>query len=164
MTLRWLIERMMEEARGRQAGASLAANHLAQLMLLQALRQYLASRDVDGVGWFFALADPRLSQALAAMHADPARRWTLQALAQEAGMSRAVFALRFREKVGETPIAYLTRWRMLLAAEQLLQGGRSLADTAASLGYESENAFNTAFKRLMGCSPRRYARTRTPAS
>jgi len=75
-------------------------------------------------------------------------------------MSRAVFALRFREKVGETPIAYLTRWRMQLAAEQLVQGGRSLADTAASLGYESENAFNTAFKRLMGCSPRRYVRTR----
>jgi len=81
-----------------------------------------------------------------------------------AGMSRSVFAQRFREAVGETPIAYLTRWRMLLAAEQLARGRDSLAETAASLGYESENAFNTAFKRIMGCSPRRYVRLQMEAA
>ncbi|HTV80983.1 MAG TPA: AraC family transcriptional regulator [Steroidobacteraceae bacterium] len=161
---RWLIERMMEEARGARAGASLAAHHLAQLMLLQALRLFLSRRPLGGVGWFFALADPRLSSALGAMHADPGRRWTLEALARLAGMSRSVFAQRFRKAVGETPIAYLARWRMLLAVEQLAQGRTSLVQTAAALGYESENAFNTAFKRILGCSPRRYVRLRMEAA
>ena len=93
------------------------------------------------------------------MHESPAYRWTLGDLAAQAGLSRSVFARRFREQVGETPIAYLTRWRMTLAAEQLTTGRRPLAQTAFSLGYASETAFNTAFKRVMGCSPRRYARS-----
>ncbi|WP_322032838.1 AraC family transcriptional regulator [Paraburkholderia sp. J76] len=162
--LRWLIERMMAEARGQQAGASLAANHLAQLMLLQALRIYLSTQKPAGVGWFFALADPHLSVALGAMHGEPGRRWTLEALARLAGMSRSVFAQQFREKVGMTPIAYLTRWRMVLAAERLTLGQASMAETATSLGYESENAFNTAFKRVMGCSPRRYGRSQAASA
>jgi AraC-like DNA-binding protein len=124
---------------------------------VQALRLYL-SEQPGGVGWFFALADPKLAIAIAAMHADPARRWTLAELAARAGMSRSIFAERFREHVGETPVAYLTRWRMLLAAEKLVTTREPLARTARSLGYESENAFNTAFKRVMGSSPRRYAR------
>jgi AraC-like DNA-binding protein len=161
---RWLIEQMMDEARGERAGASLAAHHLAQLMLLQALRLYLAKEKPHGVGWFFALANPRLSPVLGAIHADAGRRWTLQELARLAGMSRSVFAQRFRQAVGETPIAYLARWRMLLAAEQLARGQESMARTAASLGYESENAFNTAFKRVMGCSPRRYVRLQMAAA
>ena len=73
-------------------------------------------------------------------------------------MSRSSFAERFRDKVGETPIAYLTRWRMMLAAERLVGGSEPLAQTAGAVGYDSENAFNTAFRRVMGCSPRRYAR------
>jgi AraC-like DNA-binding protein len=73
-------------------------------------------------------------------------------------MSRSTFADRFRARVGETPIAYLTRWRMMLAAGKLVHGGDTLARIAGSLGYESEHAFNTAFKRVMGISPRRYAR------
>ena len=156
--LRWSIERMMAEMREDRPGASLAAHHLAHMMLLQALRLYLATRPEAGVGWFFALADPRLAAAIGAMHADPARRWTLGELAGRAGLSRSVFAGRFREKVGETPIAYLTRWRMMLAGERLTGGRQRLAETARSLGYESENAFNTAFKRVMGASPRSYAR------
>jgi AraC-like DNA-binding protein len=156
--MRWLIERMMDEARGERAGASLAAHHLAQLMLLQALRLYLSTRRPEGVGWFFALADTHLSLALGAIHGEPGRHWTLDGLARSAGMSRSVFAQRFRETVGETPIAYLARWRMFLAADRLSQGRDSLAETATSLGYESESAFNTAFKRIMGCSPRRYVR------
>ncbi|XXU97581.1 helix-turn-helix transcriptional regulator [Sorangium sp. So ce1153] len=89
---------------------------------------------------------------------DPAFPWTLQALAARAGMSRSIFAERFRERVGETPIAYLTRWRMMLAGEKLIRGRDTLARIAGSLGYDSEHAFNTAFKRVMGVSPRRYAR------
>ena len=156
--LRWSIDRMMVEVRESRPGAALAAHHLAHMMLLQALRLYLAARPNDGVGWFFALADHRLSTAIGAMHADPAHRWTLGELAARAGMSRSIFTQRFREKVGETPIAYLTRWRMMVAGERLASGRDPLAHTARALGYESENAFNTAFKRVMGCSPRRYGR------
>ncbi len=161
--LRWVIERLMDEMRQNRLGASLAAHHLAHMMLLQALRLCLSSRSHDGGSWFFALADPKLGPAIAAMHAEPARRWTLQDLAAQAGMSRSIFAQRFRERVGETPIAYLTRWRMMLAAERLTSGSDTLAQTAQALGYDSENAFNTAFKRVMGCSPRRYARAEIAA-
>ena len=163
--LRWSIERMRLEMRESKPGASLAAHHLAHMMLLQALRLYLSRQAGGQVGWFYALADPQLSAAIGAMHADPAHRWTLGELASRTGMSRSIFAQRFRQKVGETPIAYLTRWRMMLAGERLAKGRASLAETARSLGYGSENAFNTAFKRVMGCSPRRYARAEvsTPA-
>jgi AraC-like DNA-binding protein len=83
----------------------------------------------------------------------------VQELATRVGMSRSTFAERFRERAGETPIAYLTRWRMMLAGERLIQGREALARIAMSLGYESEHAFNTAFKRVMGQSPGRYARS-----
>ena len=155
--LRWSIERMTAEMREGRPGASLVAHHLAHLMLLQALRLYLA-RQADGlVGWFHALADPQLSAAFGAMHADPARRWTVGELAAGAGLSRSVFAERFRDRVGEAPIAYLTRWRMMLAAERLTSGREPLGKIARALGYESANAFSTAFQRQNGCSPRRYA-------
>lgn len=157
--LRWSIQRMQEELRDQRPGGSLMAQHLAHMMLVQALRLSLDELVGGGVGWFFALADPHLSAAIGAMHENPAYRWTLRELAARAGLSRSVFARRFREQVGDTPIAYLTRWRMTLAAEQLTDSRRTLAQTAFSLGYESETAFNTAFKRVLGSSPRRYART-----
>lgn len=156
--LRWSIELMMEELREARPGSSLVAQQLAHMMLVQALRLYLSERSHDDVGWFATLADPQLSAALGAMHADPAFPWTVQDLAARAGMSRSTFAERFRERAGETPIAYLTRWRMMLAGEKLIHGRDTLARIAMSLGYESEHAFNTAFKRVMGISPRRYAR------
>ena len=161
---RWSIERMMVEMRESRSGASLAAHHLAHMMLLQALRLYLSRQPGDQVGWFYALAAPQLSAAIGAMHADPAHRWTLDVLAGRAGLSRSTLAQRFREKVGETPIAYRTRWRMMLAGERLANGCEPLARTARSLGLESENAFNTAFKRVMGYSLRRYARAEAGSS
>jgi AraC-like DNA-binding protein len=98
------------------------------------------------------------------MHEDPARRWTLVALAECAGMSRSTFALKFKETVGASPMDYLTRWRMLLAGDRLANSGDPVSVIGLSLGYESESAFSTAFKRVMGCSPRKYGRGRTPAS
>lgn len=161
--IRWSIERMMLELREHGPGATLMAEHLGHMMLIQALRLYLKRAGDRRVGWFSALSDPQLAAAIAAMHADPARRWTLDALGALAGMSRSVFAARFREKVGETPISYLTRWRMVLAGDRLVRTDESLAETAHALGYESESAFNTAFKRVMGTSPRRYARSESDA-
>jgi AraC-like DNA-binding protein len=155
--LRWSIELMMEEFREPRPGSALMAQQLAHMMLVQALRLYLAAPAREDVGWLAALADPRLQAALAAMHADPAHPWTVQRLATLAGMSRSTFAERFRARAGETPIAYLARWRMMLAAERLQHGDDTIARIAGALGYESEHAFNTAFKRIMGTPPRRYA-------
>jgi AraC-like DNA-binding protein len=162
--LRWSMEQLMQELREPQPGGFLVAQHLAHMMLVQALRLYLAERPSGGVGWLFALADRQMAAAINAMHDDPAHRWTLQALAQRAGMSRSTFALKFKETVGASPMDYLTRWRMLLAGDRLTNSSESVSVIAHSLGYESESAFSTAFKRIMGCSPRQYGRGRSPAS
>ena len=159
--MRWSLERMKEELGDPQPGGSLMAQQLAYVMLIQALRLHLAEGGA-GTGWLFALADPQLSAAITSMHDQPQYPWTLQTLAERAGMSRSVFALRFREKVGQTPMEYLTRWRMLLAGDRLQHSGETLAAIAASLGYESESAFGKAFKRGMGCSPRQYTSARLP--
>jgi AraC-like DNA-binding protein len=163
-TLRWSVERMMQELRERQPGGFLVAQHLAHMMLVQALRLHLAEGMKGGVGWFFALADKQMGAAINAMHDDPAHRWTLQGLAEHAGTSRSTFALKFKEMVGASPMEYLTRWRMLLAGDRLANSSDSISVIALSLGYESESAFSTAFKRVMGCSPRQYSRGRNPAS
>lgn len=161
--LRWSIERMMQELRERQPGSVLVAQHLAYMMLIQALRLHLADGRKGGIGWFFALADNQMSTAIEAMHADPKHRWTVQELAERVAMSRSSFAQRFRATVGETPMEYLTRWRMLLAGDRLANSRDSVLSIALSLGYESESAFSTAFKRVMGSSPRQYSRGRNPA-
>lgn len=148
----------MQELHERQPGGFLIAQHLAHMMLVQALRLHLAEASGGGVGWFFALSDKQLGAAIHAIHADPARRWTLVKLAERACMSRSSFALKFKETVGETPMEYVTRWRMLLAADRFINSNDSIAVVALSLGYESESAFSTAFKRVMGCSPRQYGR------
>ena len=162
--LRWSLERMMQELRERQPGYFLVAQHLAQLMLVQALRLYLADGSRGGIGWLFALADKQMSKAINAMHHEPAHRWTLQALAELVGMSRSSFALKFKETVGTSPMDYLTGWRMLLAGDKVVNSGDPVSVIALSLGYESESAFSTAFKRVMGCSPRQYRRGGQPVS
>ncbi|WP_158906843.1 AraC family transcriptional regulator [Burkholderia sp. L27(2015)] len=156
--MRWSLERMAEEVRDRQPGASLISQQLAFMMLVQALRLHLADAASTGVGWFFALADKQLSVALSCMHDDPGHPWTLQKLAVRIGMSRSTFALRFKETVGTSPMEYLTRWRMLLACDRLKNSGESIPRIATSLGYESESAFGKAFKRVIGCSPRQHSR------
>ena len=94
------------------------------------------------------------------MHDDPAHGWTIQKLAERAGMSRSTFALKFKQTVGESPMEYLTRWRMLRAGDKLANSSDPVSVIALSLGYESESAFSTAFKRVMGSSPRQYTRDR----
>jgi AraC-like DNA-binding protein len=158
--MRWSLERMRRELREGQPGGFLMAQHLAHLMLLQALRLHLAEGSAGGVGWLFALADKHIGAAIAAIHDEPAHRWTVQALAGRAGMSRSTFALRFKETVGKSPMEYLTRWRMMLAGDRLMHSSDPISAITLSLGYESESAFSTAFKRVMGCSPRQYSRGR----
>lgn len=155
--LRWSVEQMMAELRAERPGDALVLQHLAHLMLVQALRVELAT-PTDRAGWLSALADRQIGAALRVIHAEPARAWTLEALGRVAGMSRSTFALRFRDRVGEPPMRYLAQWRMLLACRRLEQTSEPVAAIALTLGYESESAFSTAFRRIIGRSPRDYAR------
>lgn len=157
--LRWSLDRMRQELRERRPGAFLVAEHLAHMMLVQALRTHLTDRAVGEVGWLFALGDKQIGAAISAMHADPARPWALQEIAHSVGMSRTTFAVRFKKAVGLSPIDYLMRWRMLPAGDRLTNSRQSISAIASSLGYESESAFGAAFKRVMGCSPRQYGRS-----
>lgn len=154
--LRWAMERLGVELREPRPGSTLMAQQLATMLLVQALRLHLAEGARGGTGWLGALADRQIGGAIEAMHREPARAWTLQSLAAAVGMSRSAFAERFKQIVAVTPMEYLTRWRMMLAAERLESREETIACIANSLGYESESAFAKAFKRVMGCSPRRY--------
>jgi AraC-like DNA-binding protein len=162
--MRWSLDRMREELSDPQPGGSLVAQQLAYMMLIQALRLHLVDATSAGPGWLSALSDKHMSIAIASMHNDPGYHWTLQSLAERGGMSRSVFALRFREIVDATPMEYLTRWRMLLAADRLKNSSEGLSSIAQSVGYESESAFGKAFRRVMGCSPRQYSRPTTPSA
>jgi AraC-like DNA-binding protein len=159
--MRWSLERMREELSDPQPGGSLITQQLAYMMLVQALRLHLTDATNAGPGWLSALSDKHISIAIGSIHDDPGHCWTLPLLAERVGMSRSVFALRFRETVGATPMEYLTRWRMLLAANRLKNSSDGLSAIAQSLGYESESAFGKAFRRVMGCSPRQYTRNGT---
>ena len=155
--LRWCLERMRMEFDDPQPGASLATQQLGTLMLVQILRTHLTSQLGGSVGWMFALTDRRVGIVLQAMHEAPGHPWTLNTLAQRAGMSRTGFAVRFRELVGLAPLTYLARWRMSLAKERLLNSADPIGSIAVQMGYKSESAFSTAFRRLVGCAPRHYA-------
>lgn len=155
-TMRWSLDRLVEELRDPQPGGSIIAQQIAYTMLVQALRLHLVDPTFRGVGWLSALADRHLHPAMTALHADPAHPWTVKELAERAGMSRSVFAVRFKETVGSTPMEYLTRWRMLRAGQRLGSSNESVSEIAVSLGYESDSAFRKAFRVVMGCSPRAY--------
>lgn len=163
-TLRASLNQMMQELREPQPGGLLIIEHLAQMMLVQALRLHMAEGQNGRVGWLFALADSQIGPAISAMHANPTHRWTLQSLAEHAGTSRTTFAQKFKATVGIPPMDYLTRWRMIVAGDKLTSSNDPISIVAPAFGYDSESAFSTAFKRVMGCSPRQYSKGRTSAS
>lgn len=164
VALHWYLERMMAVIRNPQPGWVLQGEYLAQMMLIEVLRLHMTDKMASGVGWLFALANKQTGAAIAAMHERPGHRWTVQELAERAGMSRSAFALHFKAQVGTSVMEYLIRWRMLLAADRLVNSSDAVSSIALSLGYESESAFGFAFKREMGCSPRQYCRARASAS
>lgn len=144
-------------------GSGLVVGRLADILFVQAVRAHVARSGQDEAGWLSALADARLGPALHALHGDLARPWTLDALASAASLSRSAFAQRFRQRVGQSPLEYLTRWRMVRAGELLRRDGLSLGQVAAQVGYESEAAFSKAFKREVGVAPGAW-RAERPAS
>jgi AraC-like DNA-binding protein len=146
------------------ASGSSVSTRLPELVLIEVLRHHLASAPAADHGWLAALHDPVLAPALALLHGDPGRRWTVADLAAEVAVSRSALDERFRQVLGRSPIRYLTEWRMHLAEELLDTTDLGVVPIARRVGYESEEAFSRAFKRTHGESPGRWrARERTAA-
>ncbi|MGE5234079.1 MAG: cupin domain-containing protein [Acidobacteriota bacterium] len=139
---------------GAGAGALLA--RLSEVVFAETLRRYVRGLPEGQTGWLAGARDPEVGRALTFLHQRHAHPWTVAELAREVGLSRTVLAERFRHFLGESPMAYLTRWRLQLAARALATTRRGVAQIAAEVGYESEAAFNRAFKREHGLPPARY--------
>lgn len=154
-SLRASLDRLVEEATGGRMGSAFAIHQHGQLLMLEVLRAYLHHAELPS-GWLRLLTDEPLRPALTLMHAKPGHRWGLAELAHAAAMSRTTFAQRFRTVAGTPPLTYLHRWRMLLAQRALRDDDVRVRSLALQLGYASESAFSTAFKREMGQSPLRY--------
>ncbi|MFG1643368.1 AraC family transcriptional regulator [Amycolatopsis sp. NPDC049252] len=146
------------EAARDEPGQDAVLHRLVDLVLVLALRAWSATSGEPPPGWYHALADRHLGRALRALHEEPARRWTVAALAAEAGLSRAAFAARFRAAVGRPPLTYLTDWRMTLAADALRDTGDTVAVVARQVGYDDAFAFSVAFKRARGETPSAWRR------
>jgi AraC-like DNA-binding protein len=144
---------VLGDAVSHSPGSEMVAAKVAEVLFAEVLRGYIESAPANNPGWLAGLRDPHVSRCLALMHAEPARNWTVDELAQETHTSRSVLADRFTELVGAPPMHYLARWRMILAAGMLLKDQCNLARIAEGVGYESEAAFNRAFKREYGVSP-----------
>jgi AraC-like DNA-binding protein len=150
-----------EAGRGGIGSESLLAK-LAELMFVEVVRQYITHLPDDSKGWLSGLKHPHVGHALRLIHGQPQKSWTLSELAHEVGLSRSVFADRFRHHVGVSPIHYLGRWRMQLAIRHLSIPGVSVAQAGAEVGYESEAAFNRAFKKHVGAPPGSWRKDRVP--
>jgi AraC-like DNA-binding protein len=148
-----LVRAAVEESeRGTPGGETMLAK-LAELMFVEVIRKHINTLPEDARGWCSGLRDPQVGAALRLIHSRPAQAWTVDTLARDVGMSRSAFAERFAAFVGAPPMHYLTRWRLQLAANLLANGGASVAWAAAAVGYESEAAFNRAFKKFVGVPP-----------
>lgn len=148
------------EATSLRPGGETVMTRLADILVVQAIRAWLDTAPEANIGWLAALRDPNLGRALAGMHRQPAKRWTVATLAGEAGMSRSAFAARFTETVGQPALQYLTQWRLTAARARLIETGESIFSIALQAGYQSETAFSRAFKQLFGYPPGALRRAR----
>jgi AraC-like DNA-binding protein len=146
------------QAASRDAGALEVVAKLSEVFVAEALRRYQRELPPGRIGWLAGAREPAVGRALALMHHRSANPWTLLNLAHEVGVSRSVLSERFRHYLGESPIAYLTRWRLRLGARALTSTNYTVAQIALDVGYESEAAFNRAFKREYAVPPARYRR------
>jgi len=147
-----------DETHAPRAGTDAMLAKLSELLFVEAVRSYMESIPDDQRGWFAGLRDPYVSRALALMHAEPGRGWTVDDLGRDVGLSRSALAERFALLIGEPPMQYLTRWRLALAARGLKESRDSILRIAEQVGYDSEAAFNRAFKREFGMPPATWRR------
>lgn len=153
-TMQSLASEMGEQA----PGSEVVANRLAEVLFIQILRAHIASGPERNKGWLRAIFDPQMGTVLSAIHGKVNTPWTVESLAQAAGMSRSAFAARFKKLLGQTPLEYVTEWRMQKAMQLLDQRDKKLIDVARSVGYESDAAFSKAFKRVVGANPSEYSK------
>src|SRR5262249_27977139 len=142
-----------ERDRGAPARIGYGTRELSELLFVEAVRHYVENLPQEQTGWLAGLKDPFVSRALALLHKYVARQWTGDELGRKVGLSRSALAERFTRLIGEPPMRYLARWRIQLAAHELRTSDKSLARIAADVGYESEAAFNRAFKRSLDVPP-----------
>jgi AraC-like DNA-binding protein len=157
--LHWLeatLQFLDTETELAQPGVETVVSRLADILFVQALRAHLVTLTDGSRSWLRALKDPSIAAALRLMHQQPEQPWTVERLAQQVTMSRSAFAERFTRLVGETPLGYLTRWRLQKAARLILDGDAPLGAIARAVGYETESAFGKAFRRHLGTSPGEY--------
>lgn len=155
----WLegsVRHLVAEAQAGRPGTAALLSRMAEALFIETLRKYMADLPSDQTGWLAAARDPVVGVALSRLHADPARSWSVADLAAEVGASRTVLSERFAHLLGEPPMAYLMRWRLALAARQLQTSQKTVLQVALEVGYQSESAFNRAFKREFGVPPARY--------
>ena len=149
---------LASEMREPAPGSELVVNRLADILFIQVLRAHIASHDEPcNKGWLHAVFDPQIGLTIKSMHEDVATSWTVETLAAACGMSRSAFAQKFKDLVGETPLEYLTNWRMQKATVLLRDGDKKMFAVAKSVGYDSDAAFSKAFKRVFGLAPKKYA-------
>lgn len=159
----WLensLQFSVTQAANREAGTSAMLTKLSEAVFVETLRRYVRQLPEGHTGWLAGARDAAVGKALTLLHRRHANPWTVASLAREVGLSRTVLAERFRHFIGESPMAYLTRWRLLLGSRALTTTSQSVAEIASEAGYESEAAFNRAFKREYGLPPARYRRER----
>ena len=144
---------MAAEARELRPGGETVITRLGDILVIQAIRSWIAQDPAAQTGWLGALRDPQIGRALSLIHREPERAWTVALLAVEVAMSRSAFSARFTDLVGEPAMRYVARWKMNLALTSLKEGGTRIGDLASRLGYQSEAAFSRAFKRFVGVSP-----------
>jgi AraC-like DNA-binding protein len=154
---------LVEEANSGRAGTEAVLAKMSEVLFVDTLRRYFAGLPEQEVGWLAAARDPIIGKSLTLLHSRTAHPWTIAELATEVGSSRSAFVERFTRYLAEPPIAYLMRWRLQLAARALGSTSRGVADIAEEVGYESEAAFNRAFKREFGSPPARYRRDQRAA-
>jgi AraC-like DNA-binding protein len=158
-TGRWLEDSLrfsVMKADASDSGGTLVLSKLSEVLFIETLRRYIASLPQNQTGWLAGSRDPEIGKALALIHNRPAHDWTIAELAKHVGLSRSVLAERFREFIGQPPMSYLTFWRLQLGAELLLTTSYGVAQIALEVGYESEAAFNRAFKKQFEVPPARY--------
>lgn len=158
--LQLIIRFLLEESRNPSPGSALMVERLLEMMFIQTIREW-GTKCPHNLGWLSGLRDPLIGRALSAIHENPARPWTVEMLAQTAGLSRSLFAARFNKIVGQTPARYIAAWRLDLAADLLRSGSATIGEIAAGVGYGSEAALTRAFKRQFGVTPGRFRQDRT---
>jgi AraC-like DNA-binding protein len=144
---------MADESRESRAGGETVITRLADILVIQAIRAWIARDPAAKTGWLGALQDKQIGRAIAAIHRHPATVWTLESLASHVGMSRSAFAQRFTQLVGEPAMRYVARWSMQTALTWLQESDATVGEVACRLGYDSEAAFSRAFKRIIGVAP-----------